>query len=159
MTLATRARPPPRAPRFQSFRFSVPNVRTAPIVARTIVADLLILMGHQVLVDDAQLLVSEIVTNAHVHTATQVVHIDVDVRCDRIRVAVWDDEPGSFHYPRGEHDGHGDHYEDEHGRGLCLVMNFAARWGVCWPGDSESGNKHVWFELENHDGKGRRPHA
>ena len=86
-------------------------------------------------VDDAMLLMSEIVTNALLHAGTA---IEVSVHCtdDRLRVEVVD---GSSTHP----------ILREHptlagtGRGLWLLDELATRWGI----DPEATGKVVWFEL------------
>ncbi|MFE7116247.1 ATP-binding protein [Streptomyces sp. NPDC057654] len=145
MSLVPRNRHP-EVPQRQSFRVSLPSGVLAPKIARTLVADLLVLTDHGCLADPAQLLVSEIVTNVHMHTGTPVVHVDVAVRFARIRVAVWDDAPYVRPQLQEERDG------DERGRGLHLVHALASHWGVTWPRRNEQSiAKHVWFALDHDD--------
>ena len=87
----------------------------------------------------AQLLVSELATNAVVHTAASFeVLAERSAAARRVRVAVRDEGPGEP-APR--------ELEPlaEHGRGLLLVEALADRWGVD-PADGQPG-KTVWFEL------------
>ena len=90
--------------------------------------------GH--LVDDAVLLVSELVTNAVVHGRS-----DVALRLWRtgsgVRVEIADRHPGAVLPRRPDPEALG-------GRGLYLVETLAQDWGVrpAKPG------KAVWFELE-----------
>jgi anti-sigma regulatory factor (Ser/Thr protein kinase) len=92
--------------------------------------------GQEALADTAQLLVSELVTNAVLHAKTGptvVVRLGGDV----IRIEVLD---GSSRLPRAK--GYG--VESSTGRGLLLVDRMAASWGTeIRPG----GGKVVWFEL------------
>ncbi|MFC8229642.1 ATP-binding protein [Streptomyces sp. NPDC057287] len=89
--------------------------------------------------DAAVLIVSELVTNAVVHTAsTRVVS---ELRCDsgRLRISVQDQghQPGG---PRLSLTAEG-----EHGRGLLLVDSMSAAWG-----SHDAGNhsgRIVWAEL------------
>ena len=86
-------------------------------------------------VDASRLLVSELVTNAVLHARTEFTLVLRLIR-GGVRVEVHD---GSQAVPVVRH------YEDEAmtGRGLALVDQLAARWGV-----EESGaGKVVWFEL------------
>ncbi|GCD44283.1 hypothetical protein [Streptomyces paromomycinus] len=59
-----------------SFRFDLLNRATAPGIARAVVTDLMTLTGNTELVDDMRVLVSELVTNVHLHTDTAVVRLD-----------------------------------------------------------------------------------
>ncbi len=125
-----------------SFRFDLVSGVAAPEIARTVVADLMNLTGNAELVDDARLLVSELVTNVHLHTDTAVVRLDVAVHLASVRVAVWDDAPGSrlLSLPALPDDGSG--------RGLLLVEALASRWGVYRPNINTRRRKGVWFALD-----------
>jgi PAS domain S-box-containing protein len=95
--------------------------------------------GRDDLVEPAQLLVSEVVTNALVHSATP---IDVSVAAteDGVLVEIGD---GSQHVPRPRH------YAPtaSTGRGLALLDQTADAWGVV-PGIR---GKTVWFQLSSVD--------
>jgi anti-sigma regulatory factor (Ser/Thr protein kinase) len=86
-------------------------------------------------VDDATLLVSELVTNAILHARSP---IDLVVRKVRtaVRVEVFDDGNG---FPQPLHPDH----EADAGRGLGLVEAVATRWGV----DDIAAGKTTWFEI------------
>ena len=104
--------------------------------ARRFVAECATRMARTEVVETAQLLVSELVTNAVAHAGT-----GVEVECAAteggLRVSVVD---GSSHVPVP---GHPDTW-DERGRGLALVDTLASRWGT----DRHPDNgKSVWFEL------------
>jgi anti-sigma regulatory factor (Ser/Thr protein kinase) len=84
----------------------------------------------------AELLTSELVTNAVLHGRGEpVLAVEVDHR--RVRVAVHDDtpvmpvvrNPGPF---------------APSGRGMQLIDSLAARWGV----EPDAHGKDVWFEIE-----------
>ncbi|MGG2461698.1 ATP-binding protein [Streptomyces sp. RGM 3693] len=125
----------------ESYRFSVPSSSAAPKVAREMVARLLVLTGHAPASETARLLVSELVTNIHLHTRTRTIHLDVLLGPARVNVSVWDASPElrpAFGAGRGG---------DESGRGLCLVDALASGWGVVWPTGSD-GWKRVWFALD-----------
>jgi anti-sigma regulatory factor (Ser/Thr protein kinase) len=88
----------------------------------------------------AQLLISELVTNALRHTQSGVILIDVQIR-DRIRVSVTDESP---RMPRRQSPGP----EDPKGRGLIIVEELADEWGI----EPMPGNgKRIWFELPDAD--------
>jgi anti-sigma regulatory factor (Ser/Thr protein kinase) len=91
------------------------------------------------LVDDAQLLVSELVTNAIRHAETGV-RLHIDLARPGIRVGVEDGsaDPLPASYPVGlPGDG------QEHGYGLGLLDTLADAWG--W--ERTAAGKNVWFEL------------
>ncbi|MEV0261006.1 ATP-binding protein [Streptomyces sp. NPDC050617] len=134
-------------PRRQSFRVSAPNDAITPKIAREQVALLLSLTRHASVADVAKLLVSEIVTNVHVHTSTPVVHVDVTVGPGRVYVAVWDDAPCPRLHVRDARDPRAG---EERGRGLLLVQEMATRWGVTWPVEPGRARKRVWFTLDEH---------
>lgn len=86
----------------------------------------------------AELLVSELVTNALLHTDSEPIEVSIEVGEGAVRVEVVDADP-----TRPELVSPGP--EDEHGRGLTLVDALAQRWGV---EDRAGGDgKVVWFEL------------
>jgi anti-sigma regulatory factor (Ser/Thr protein kinase) len=87
--------------------------------------------------DDARLLVSELIANAVEHVDEQgMIELRVDNDAERLRVEVLD--PG-----RGfDGDGHAPEAEAESGWGLHFVSRLADRWAA------ESGARGcVWFEL------------
>jgi anti-sigma regulatory factor (Ser/Thr protein kinase) len=89
--------------------------------------------------DTAALLVSELVANALEHAATD---IDVDVRRDKnfLRVEVSDGKTtGQLNAGDADPD-------NERGRGLFLVEQLAAEWGV----QRRGRRKAVWFTLALH---------
>ncbi|UNO40370.1 ATP-binding protein [Streptomyces sp. MST-110588] len=135
--------PPKPLPVLQKFRISVPSTDIAPKCARDLVVCLLRNTGHHDVADTAKLLVSELVTNAHQHTTTPVVHMDVTVEPTRIHVAVWDDAPRERLYARDAPDA------AEHGRGLSLVEALSSGWGVNWAVGPCDLQKRVWFALDD----------
>lgn len=102
--------------------------------ARTLVRELL--EGWPAsLVDDAQLLVSELVTNAVLHAHTGVT-LGLRVGAGRLRVEVAD---GSLDRPRPRHPAD----DAVTGRGLLLVDALSSAWGA----ELREGGKVVWFEV------------
>lgn len=94
--------------------------------------------GLGALVDTAELLASELVTNALVHTDRGAVLTATltGERAARLRVEVLD---FASHRPRARvADDHA-----AHGRGLMIVQSLADSWGV----RSQPVGKTVWFEL------------
>jgi serine phosphatase RsbU (regulator of sigma subunit)/anti-sigma regulatory factor (Ser/Thr protein kinase) len=105
--------------------------------------DLLPDWGLAELLDDLELLVSEVATNALIHA-----HTEVDVRLrsypDHIRVEVRDSNPRPpVLIANLKPDGTGSD-EDESGRGMLIVDALASAWG-----SSPAGRgKTTWFELD-----------
>jgi signal transduction histidine kinase len=89
--------------------------------------------------DDAELLVSEVVTNALVHARTDELHLVVRRFDEGVRVEVEDGGGGPT--PRRRAFSH----TAVNGRGLGLVDTSAAAWGT----ERTSFGKVVWFELRS----------
>ena len=111
--------------------------RTRPLLRRAVPEEL---------VDDAVLLVSELVTNAVVYAGT-----DIDVVCrlerhpaTRVGVVV---EVADRHPSRGVRGG-ADTRRGEPGYGLQLVSALSESWGVTY----RRAEKRVWFRLEAAEG-------
>jgi signal transduction histidine kinase len=86
--------------------------------------------------EDARLLVTELVTNSVRHGAGDQVRLILDIPArDQLRCEVIDDGSGFLPIARAANS------TDEGGWGLYLVEKLAARWGV------STGSTHVWFEL------------
>jgi anti-sigma regulatory factor (Ser/Thr protein kinase) len=88
------------------------------------------------LVAKAELLTSELVTNAVVH-ASSAPRVDVQLDADTVRVSVYDDDP-TLPRPRTPD------AERPGGRGIHLVDRVATTWGA----DPVPEGKVIWFELE-----------
>jgi PAS domain S-box-containing protein len=104
-------------------------------IARRHVTTVLDEAGAAALVDQAQLLVSEVVTNALLHSGGP---IGLSVAADEGWACIEVHDTSSLApSPR--------HYDDEAttGRGLEIVEVVASRWGVI----RQTGGKVVWFEL------------
>jgi anti-sigma regulatory factor (Ser/Thr protein kinase) len=86
---------------------------------------------------DAQLLVSEVVTNSIKHSGSDdPIRLRVWTRRRGLKVEVAD---GGFGFEPGEPNLGGD---SEGGRGLMILGTLAERWGT-----SRDGRARVWFEL------------
>jgi len=116
------------------------SVRLAPVPesaakARAFVEGTLCRWGCRDMVDDARVVVTELVSNVIRHAGTDV-WVDVDLLHDRIRIDVVDHADGDVALrtidPRA----------DLGGRGLRLVDQLSERWGV----DRQPGGKRVWAE-------------
>jgi DNA-binding NarL/FixJ family response regulator len=108
--------------------------------ARRFVDEVLSRWQCRALLDDVQLLVSELVTNAVVHAGSEV-EVAVRLLADSVRIEVVDRAPAidlrASKPPR----------ESESGRGLMLVETMASSWGV----EPIEGGKSVWFEVPRID--------
>ena len=119
----------------ETFEKDLPRTRAAPALARRSLAGW---FAGDVDRDDlrtAELLVSELVTNAVMHGHGQITlraHLDED----RLLVDVID-EGGGFERTVRKSD-----LDSVGGRGLAIVDAEASRWGI------HEGTTHVWFEVE-----------
>lgn len=103
--------------------------------ARRFVTSQLASLGLEVPSDDAELLTSELVTNAVLHAGTDIT-VRVVSQESRIRIEVADDDP---RLPSvGQPDGDG-----STGRGLFIVEQLSEDWGI----DSTRSGKIVWFTV------------
>jgi anti-sigma regulatory factor (Ser/Thr protein kinase) len=91
------------------------------------------------LTDNAQLIVSELVTNALRHTGSRSVGCEVRILGSLLRIAVSSAGAGPAGMPTAAA------MEDEGGRGLLLVCTLAEVWGVR-PRDAGGGHV-VWADL------------
>ena len=116
-----------------------PASEQAPRVARGFLAQTTCTVHHPRMVDDAELLVSELVTNAVRHGTPP---ITVRVECEAERglcVSVTDENPEEP-TPRVAD------AEDENGRGMRLVDVISDRWGVQ---QRDGDGKEIWFRLRD----------
>lgn len=105
-------------------------------VARRFIAERCLEWGCPELVEDAKLVLTELVTNALVHAGTRCA-VRAQYAGGLLRVEVVDHGGGR---PDPKDPGH----FDDHGRGLLLVSALCAAWGVDGRPD---GRKIVWAEL------------
>ena len=113
--------------------------------ARKAIREWLTGVGCEALAEDAELAVSELVTNALVHAGTpveMVAHVDVGF----VRIEVAD---GSVHLPRVREYA----MTSGTGRGLKLLDRTVDRWGA----HRQGPGKVVWFELNSDDDGNRAP--
>ncbi|WP_405618006.1 ATP-binding protein [Streptomyces sp. NBC_01508] len=131
-------------------RLTLVALPTAVSCARAFVGRTLRWWGATHVMDDALLVVSELVANAVTATGPRTPHptwtdvtaqhlIGVQLRLNGmyLYVEVWDSgrETPTAKNPTPD---------DEGGRGLLLVQTLATRWGTYWP---PAGGKIVWAEL------------
>jgi anti-sigma regulatory factor (Ser/Thr protein kinase) len=99
------------------------------------------------LLDDLQLIVSELVTNAAIHARTR---LRLVIRCDhrRVMTEVFDADPRLPSPGRSA--------EAVGGRGLLMVAQLSDRWGF----EPLADGKRVWAELsvDDDDERASRPH-
>lgn len=122
--------------------FQLPLAATADAVreARAIVRKLLDGWGLESLEDTAELCAGELATNAVIHAGSPVL-MAVALLDDAVRFEVQDESPGELAAGTLVHDA-------ETGRGLALVDELSACWGV----EQHEGGKTVWFELRRPGG-------
>lgn len=126
-------------------RFTLPAQADSVAVARRVVVRWLRLWGlPDTLWDTARLVVSELFTNALLHTDSCQIVCRIEASGRRVRIEVADEGLGIDEDPTAEAAACGD--EAEHGRGLLLVDALADAWGVI-PADRRVGCT-VWAELE-----------
>jgi signal transduction histidine kinase len=108
----------------------------APTIARRALDDIVSPAMDEAVLDDARLLVTELVTNSVRHGQGDVVRLVVDEpEPGRLRVEVIDD--GNGFLPIARRAG----ADEAGGWGLHLVEELSESWGV------REGSTHVWFEL------------
>jgi anti-sigma regulatory factor (Ser/Thr protein kinase) len=122
----------------ETARLELPGTPAAPSVARLFVRNLCQEWGASSVCDVAELLSSELVTNAVVHARAPV---ELEAAYDEhsvLRIDVYDRSPGEVN-PEPKNPGLG----AEGGRGLAIVARLASKWGV----DPLAQGKRVWFTL------------
>lgn len=118
-----------------TYGLSIPHDPRAVRVVRATIRSILATAKLNCIADRAELLASEVVTNAYRHSTLDA-YVSIERTPDDFRVTVWDHGPGTP-TPRAPAD------SDEHGRGLGIVEACADAWGVR---DYPRG-KGVWFSV------------
>lgn len=122
-----------------------PGERPSPVdesrvrAMRLVTRDRLTARGLTCVADDATLVVSELITNAIVHSGGRQIRLTLDVRDSVLRIRVHDGMPGprpTAQYPEDD---------AENGRGLVLVQEIARSRQGAW-GVSDDGAT-TWCEL------------
>jgi anti-sigma regulatory factor (Ser/Thr protein kinase) len=118
--------------------------------ARRFVVDRVSALGYPDLTDDAALCVSELATNAALHSRGEVMEVVLEALDGGVRIVVEDEgaTPVDALAPRHHYGPEGPAVAVEDpltsGRGLAIVACLAAAWGV----DETVAGKRVWAVLE-----------
>ncbi|MGH3313630.1 MAG: ATP-binding protein, partial [Streptomyces sp.] len=129
----------PAMPQHRSARWRVPSEPKSVSYARSLVRGTLRDWGLEALTEPAQLLMSELVTNAVRHARGE-----IELQMSKGGTLVVEVADGDERLPhRGQVTAEG-----ELGRGLTLVGEIAQQWGA----RSITAGKVVWFELEYNEG-------
>ena len=133
---------PENDPESWEYSLHIPNDPRAVTVCRRTLRVILTMHGLIALVDTAELLAAELVSNAVLHTKGPAA-LRVRWSAGVLRIGAWDADPEPPEPPRALDQVVG----AENGRGLALVRACADVWG--WQPLSRNGNrgKCVWFEL------------
>ena len=123
----------------ETARLELPATPAAAGVARLFVRCLCEEWGVDEVADVAELLSSELVTNAVVHAHTSVELCAARDDDGGLRVDVFDRAPAGHVAPRQR----SADPAAENGRGLAIVASLASSWGV----DDGGNGKSVWFTL------------
>ncbi len=118
---------------------ALPAVAASAGQARMAMRDVMLDYGITA-VDDATLLVSEVVTNAVLHARSDLV-LRASLEPGRLRISVEDREGGHLPRPGAAAENKPD---PESGWGLLLVEALSLAWGV----ETTPGGKRVWFDIE-----------
>jgi anti-sigma regulatory factor (Ser/Thr protein kinase) len=113
----------------------LPATAATPSLAREFAVEALRHTRHFGLMDDVALLVTELVTNAVMHTAHPL-SLTVETSSDLVRIEVRDADRRLAARPAGQ--------GAERGRGLRIVDQLAHAWGT---EQLEGDGKVVWAEL------------
>jgi anti-sigma regulatory factor (Ser/Thr protein kinase) len=128
-------RVPTRTATSTSASTELPPSAASAARARRFVAAALAALPDRRAVEVAELLTSEVVTNAVLHGGSAV-RVEVESVDGRTRISVCDNDPG---HPEVRTPA----LDDESGRGMRLVDSLARRWGV----QPAGSGKCVWFEV------------
>ena len=116
---------------------ALPKSTDAPALARDAIRSLEPAVAPD-LVEDAALLVSELVTNGVKYGGEGELRLEVEAEPERLRAEIVDQGSGFAPQTRADRRMAP---SDEGGWGLHLVETLADDWGV------REGSTHVWFEL------------
>lgn len=126
-----------------AYTLQLPHDPRAPGIARATLRTVLAAHDLTALTPIAELLASELLTNAHLHTEGPYALRIRAADPDRLRIAVWDSDPS---VPPGFTDVRPQAVATaEHGRGLHLVRACADAWGA-YALSAARGGKLLWAE-------------
>lgn len=116
----------------------VPATSHGPGAARRVISALLPAWGLSDLRDDAELVVSELVTNAFLHApGTDSFELELVRRGEGVRIALADGASVRPVIADLNHDQPG-------GRGMAIIASLASAWGA----EDHHGGKRVWVDLD-----------
>lgn len=118
-----------------AYGLSIPHDPRAVRVVRATIRGILAAARLNCIVDTAELLASEVVTNVYRHSTTEA-YVSMECSSDDFRVTVWDHGSGT---PTPVAPA----TRDERGRGLGIVDACADQWGV----QEYPHGKAVWFSV------------
>ncbi|MFE6483993.1 ATP-binding protein [Streptomyces sp. NPDC057757] len=133
-----------------AYTLQLPHDPRAPGIARVTLRSVLAAHGLTELTPTAELLASELLTNAHLHTRGPYALRLHAAEPDRLRIAVWDTDPTVPPGFSGDPGGTVPPDDAEHGRGLHLVRACADTWGVSVLRElgASKGGKLLWAECQ-----------
>ncbi|MET9433803.1 ATP-binding protein [Streptomyces sp. NPDC006551] len=141
----TTQRPRTDTPDVRRFAFELPARTVSVARARRLAEERLILWGCDPEIrDTVTLIVSELVTNAVVHTASSHIVCELREGEEQLRIAVRDEGGAADPLIR-------DCGEEERGRGLVLVDALCSAWGADSTGHGTA--RIVWAELAHGTGQ------
>lgn len=114
----------------------LPPVRASHGAARDFVRDVLELWGRDDIVDDALVVIGELLTNALIHAPSPEYVVVVEWNGGLIRLEVWDSSPSMPQKLPIDLDG-------LHGRGMLIVDALSGAWGT----RTAASGKCVWSVL------------
>jgi anti-sigma regulatory factor (Ser/Thr protein kinase) len=132
-------------PETWEYSLKIPHDPAGPAVVRATVRTVLGRHGLRDLMETAELLTSELATNAYRHSAGPA-SVWLKWRNNTLRISVWDTNP-SLPAPMAPDP------DSESGRGLQLVRRCADNWGRYSLGEewTTASGKVVWFEIKRHE--------
>ncbi|WP_433544856.1 ATP-binding protein [Streptomyces sp. CA-294286] len=149
-TLFPQVMGPHQGARVRRYGFALPACPESVVRARHLTTDRLAYWGlFGQLGDTAALVVSELVTNAVIHTASERFRCELTDSEGRLRISVHDEGacPEGPHLDRSARAA-SESTASEHGRGLLLVDAVCDTWGSQeHEGPGPDGGRTVWAEL------------